>query len=47
MTDLLNSPIANALLEVARRVPELSGTPGDLHARLTEIVGKKVAAWAD
>jgi hypothetical protein len=47
MTDLLNSPIASALLQVARRAPELSGAPGDLHAKLTEIAGKKVAASAD
>jgi hypothetical protein len=46
MSDLLDSPVASALLEVARRVPELSGTAGELHARLTEITGKKVAASA-
>ena len=28
-------------------IPEVSGTPAKLHAKLTEIVGKKVAASAD
>jgi hypothetical protein len=47
LTDLLDSPLGNALLEVARVTPGLSGTAAQLHARLTEIVGKKVASSAD
>jgi putative DNA primase/helicase len=47
LTDLLGSPLGNALLQVASLIPEVSETPGKLHANLTEIVGKKVAASAD
>ena len=47
LTDLLNSPLGHVLLQVARQVPELSGTPALLHAKLAEIAGKKVAASAD
>ena len=35
------------MLLVARLIPGLSDTPSKLHAKLTEIVGKKVAASAD
>ena len=47
LTELLDSPLGNALLQVASLIPEVSETPGKLHAKLTEIVGKKVAASAD
>ncbi len=47
ITDLLDSPLGNVLLKVARLITRLSGTPTKLHARLTEIVGKKVATSAD
>ena len=47
LTDLLDSPLGNALLQVASLIPEVSETPGKLHAKLTDIVGKKVAASAD
>ena len=47
ITDLLDSPLGNVLLQVARMITGLSGTPAKLHAQLTEIVGKKVAASAD
>jgi hypothetical protein len=47
MTDLVNSPLGNVLLQVVGTVRELAGTPAQLHAKLTEIVGKKVAASAD
>jgi hypothetical protein len=47
LTDLLDSPLGNALLQVASLIPEVSETPGKLHAKLTHIVGKKVAASAD
>ncbi len=47
ITDLLDSPLGNLLLKVARRITGLSGTPARLHATLTRIVGKKVAASAD
>ena len=47
LTDLLDSPLGNVLLQVARLITGLSGTPAKLHAKLTEIVGKKVAASAD
>ena len=47
MTDLVNSPLGNVLLQVADKLRELAGTPAQLHAKLTEIVGKKVAASAD
>jgi hypothetical protein len=47
LTDLLDSPLGNALLQVASLIPVVSETPGKLHAKLTEIVGKNVAASAD
>ena len=47
LTGLLDSPLGNVLLLVARLIPGLSDTPSKLHAKLTEIVGKKVAASAD
>jgi hypothetical protein len=47
LTDLLDSPLGNVLLHVAILIPGLSGTPSKLLAKLTEIVGKKVAASAD
>ena len=47
LTDLLDSPLGHALLQVAHMIKEVSGTPAELHAKLTEIVGKKVAASAD
>jgi len=46
VTALLDSPLGNALLRVARRTPGLSGPPSTLHAELTELVGKKVARSA-
>ena len=47
LTDLLDSPLGNAFLQVAKVIPGWSGTASKLHAKLTEIVGKKVAASAD
>ena len=47
LTDLLDSPLGNALLQFASLIPSLSGTPAKLHAALTEIAGKKVATSAD
>ncbi len=47
LTDLLDSPLGNVLLKVARLITRMSGTPTKLHSQLTEIVGKKVAASSD
>ena len=47
MTDLVDSPLGTVLLKVAGTVREMVGTPAQLHAKLTEIVGKKVAASVD
>jgi hypothetical protein len=47
LSDLLDSPLGNALLQMAMLIPGWSGTPCKLHAKLAEIVGKKVAASAD
>ena len=47
LTDLLDSPLGNLLLRVAHKITGLAGTPARLHASLTRIVGKKVAASAD
>jgi hypothetical protein len=46
LTDLLDSPLGNALLQIASVISEFSETPIKLYGKLTEIVGKKVAAWA-
>ena len=45
LADLLGSPLASALLEVGRG-SHWSGSPADLHAELTEVVGKSVTASA-
>jgi hypothetical protein len=47
LTDLLDSPLANALLRIASLVPGFSETPIKLHSKLTALVGKKVAASAN
>jgi hypothetical protein len=47
ITDLLDSPLGNVLLQVAHLFTGVSFTPAKLHAALTEIAGKKVAASAD
>ncbi len=47
LTDLLDSPLGNVLLRVAHKITGLAGTPARLHASLTRIVGKRVAASAD
>ena len=47
LSDLLDSPLGHVLLRGARLIAGLSDTPAKLHAKLTEIVGKKVAASAD
>ena len=47
ITDLLDSPLGNVLLQVAQMFTGVSFTPAKLHAALTEIAGKKVAALAD
>jgi hypothetical protein len=43
LADLLDSPLASALLEVGRGA-HWSGSPADLHAELAEVVGKSVTA---
>jgi hypothetical protein len=45
LADLLDSPLASALLEVGRGA-HCSGSPADLHAELTEVVSKSVTASA-
>ena len=47
LTDLLDSPVGKVLLKVARVKPVFSASPAILHAKLTQLVGKKVAASAD
>jgi hypothetical protein len=47
LTDLLDSPLGNALLQIASVISEFSETPIKMYAKLTEIVGKKVAASAN
>ena len=41
---LLDSPLGNVLLQVAHLFTGVSSTSAKLHAALTEIAGKKVAA---
>ena len=47
LTDLLDSHLGNALLKVASQIPVWSGTPAELHARLTHLIDKRVAASAE
>jgi hypothetical protein len=46
MTEVGDSPLANALLKIAGIVPTWSSSPATLHAKLTELVGPKFAASA-
>ena len=46
ITDLLDSPLGNVLLQVAHLFTGVSFTPAKLHAALTEIAGKNVATSA-
>jgi putative DNA primase/helicase len=47
LTDLLDSPLGNALLKIASLIPAVSQTPTKPYAKLTPIVGNKVAASAN
>jgi putative DNA primase/helicase len=40
---LEDSPVADALLQLARSEPGLSSSPAELHARLTRCAGKQIA----
>ena len=47
LTDLLDSRLGNVLLKAASLIPVWSGTPAELHARLTHLIDKRVAASAE